>query len=333
MSAALQRIQQLAQQVADVGIDMSQVSKGGQGRRLLPAGNALGRFVLYREFGEHAREYQGKAKAPAMEVRLGFLLWGKGDPQGPDAPENLYHRVDEGGVVRPGFIESFGMSLGNNERSKTKIAFDKLNYKGTAKRFIELLNETYIIPIKVVQPKKADGKPRNEINWAGILPARDPITAQPYGVPAAEDSDFKVFLWDAPHKEDWDAMFIEGVNDKGQSKNFLQARCLEAVNFEGSLLQQMLGGELPDLTGGVEGDGTDEDDDTPAPVAAVPAVPGVVAPSAAPVVPDVPFDGAVPSTMPPAAAMAPVATAPVVPSVPSVPSVPGVPAAFPGVPT
>ncbi len=311
----LQQIQQQAAQVAEVGIDMSQTSTGGGGgRRLLPAGKALGRFVLYREFGKQAREYQGTAKAAAMEVRLGFLLWGKGDPQGPDTPENLYHYVKEG-VVKPGFIESYGMSLGNNERSKTKIAFDKMNFKGTAKRFIELLDQAYIVPIKVVQPKSKDGKPRNEVDWGGILPPNCPVSGQPYPVPPATDDDYKVFLWDAPLKEDWDAMFIEGVNDKGKSKNFLQARCIEATDFEGSLLQQMLGGNLPDLD--VEGEEGDESD-APATETAPPAVPGVPT--------DVPFDGGVPS-VPVVAETAHAATATVatvaMPSVPGIPTIPG----------
>lgn len=320
MSSKLQRIQQQAAQVAEVGLDMSQTSKGGGGRRLLPAGNALGRFVLYREFGKHAREYQGTAKAAALEVRLGFLLWGKGDPNGPDTPENLYHRID-GDKVIPGFIESFGMALGNNEKSKTKIAFDKMNYKGTAKKFIELLDETYIVPIKVVKPQKADGKPRNEVDWATIAPARDPISGAPYNVPAASDDDYKVFLWDAPTKEDWDEMFIDGTNDAGKSKNFLQARCIEAVDFQGSLLQQLLGGALPDLGLGVESDEPEGEEPAAqeAVPTAVPAVPGVPTQAAVPGVPSVPQAQAAPADVPFVGG-----TVPSVPTVPTIPSVPSV---------
>lgn len=318
MSTRLQQIQALAAQVKDVGIDMSEVSKGGQGRRLLPAGNALGRFVLYREFGKQAREFQGVAKAPAMEARLGFILWGKGVPSGPDTPDNMYHSIVDG-VVKPGLIESFGMSLGNNEKAKVKIAFDKMNYKGTSKRFIELVGEPFIVPIKVVQPAKKDAKPRNAIDWAGILPPNDPISGQAYPVPEAKDEDYKVFLWDAPTQEDWDAMHIEGTNDQGKSKNFLQARCLEATDFEGSLLQQLLGGNLPDI-GMVERE-EEEDEQPEAPAAAatttpsVPAVPGIPA--------DVPFTDAKVAT---------VTSTPAVPSVPSVPSVPGIPS-IPGLPS
>lgn len=320
MSAALQRIQQLAQATENVGLDMSQTSKGGGGRRLLPQGNALGRFVLYREFGNQPREFGGQAKTPAMEIRLGFLLWGKGDPQGPDTPENLYHRVDNGEIL-PGFIESYGMSLGNNEKSKTKIAFDKMNYKGTAKRFIELIGDTYIIPIKVKQPTKPNGKPRNEIDWATIQPARDPLTATPYPVPEAADEDYKVFLWDAPTKEDWDAMFIEGQNEKGESKNWMQAQCLKALNFPGSLLEQLLlslhGGALPDL-GLVEGNDDEPEDAPAAPEAAAPAVPAVPA-----AVPSVPASNPIADVT--GQQLQAQVTAPAVPAVPSVPSVPSIP--------
>lgn len=281
--SVLARLQQQAAQIADLGLDMSQVQKGGAGRRLLPAGRAYARLIGYREFGNHVQTYQGKAKAPARVVRLTFAMWGKANPLGENVQDNCYHLVNEDGTVKShGTFTTFDISLGNNEKSKIKHGFDKMNWTKKHKTFATMLGEAFLLPIEIKKGTKADSKPYNLIDWAGILPPLDPMTAQPYQIPDVKDEDYFAFLWDMPTKEDWDAMFIDGTNDKGQSKNFLQGMCLKAKDFPGSALERLLleanGGVLPDL-GNFESDDDPEEETTQAAPqsaaqgSAVPAVP------------------------------------------------------------
>lgn len=338
----LTKLQQLKAQaeanVAVSSVDMSEVSKGGGARRLFPAGMAYARMIRYIEFGNHAREYQGVAKTPAPVVRIAFALWGDADPLNPGQEGNQYHHIHEG-VVKPGVISSFDLVLGNNEKSKTKIAFDRMNYRGGSKNFAQFVGEAFLVPILVKKGAKADSKPYNEIDWKNILPPFDPMSRQPYAIPEAPDELYQLFLWDSPNKAAWDELFIDGKNDDGKSKNFLQAKCLEALNFRGSALEQLLGGALPDLSGGVEGE-TDPDEqagagEASAPVTAVPSVPGV--PNASAVaglpgvptsLPDVPFDGGTPvaeAVATPVAVTTPVVTTAALPGMPGVPSLAGIP--------
>lgn len=319
--SVLNRLKQLAESVASVALDMSQVSKGGAGRRLLPAGRALAQLIGYREFGDHVITFQGKAKAPARRIRLTFALWGKGDPTGANSQENCYHIVNEDGTPKQhGTFTTFDISLGNNEKAKIKHGFDKMNYKNNHRMFATMLGELFFLPITVKKGSKADSKPYNLIDWAAITPPLDPMTGAPYQQPTTvPDEDFFMFLWDQPTKEDWDAMFIDGVNDKGQSKNFLQGMCRQAKDFPGSPLEQLLlavhGGALPDMgvfeadnepdAEGGEGVGLDK-----------PAIPAVSAVPSAPVVPAVPAVPTVPG-------------APVVPELPAAPVTPEVAAIDP----
>lgn len=319
----LQQLQALAAQNAAVAtVNMAEVSKGGGGaRRLLPEGFALVRFCRYIEFGKHAREYQGQAKTPMMNVRLGLALWGDTNPAAgtpeKDRPDDLFHTINDKGEQVPTILNSFDMTLGNNERSKTKIAFDRMNYKGLAKSFPELLGEAFIVPILRKKGKAADAKEYNMIDWANLLPPFDAISKQPYQIAPVPDDQYQLFLWEMPTKETWDELFIEGTNEKtGKSKNFLQAKCIEALDFKGSPLEALLGGELPDLN--VENDDADNNEAPPVPnasatnAAAVPGLPGLQG-----ALPDVPFDGGTPVATP---------SVPVTPAVPGLPAMPGLPA-------
>jgi hypothetical protein len=78
----------------------------------------------------------------------------------------------------------------------------------------------------------------------------DDTTLQPIPVPAPT-SPIKLLLWNAPSTEQWASIFVDGTrtvkNEKGEerevSKNWLQEDIVQnAVNFEGSPLQSLLGG-------------------------------------------------------------------------------------------
>lgn len=291
MSQKLQALLALANAAAETAeVDLSQVSKGGGGGKLYPAGHCLARFVRYIEFGMHPQEYQGKAKDPALEYRLGFALFGEG------------YQNEDGS---PGFISTYDMKISNNEKAGTKIIFDKMNWKGQAKHFAQMLGDGFLVKIEHKDIKDQPGKKRSVLNLKETLPPIDMLSKQPYQIPPVDDDLLDLFLWSHPTKEAWDAMHIEGTNDAGKSKNFLQEKCLQAIDFPGSALEQLLRG-----TGSLP---------SPEQLAAMaPAAPAVAQAPATPAVPTAP---AVP------AASAPVAPAiPAVPQVPSVPQVPAVPA-------
>lgn len=205
-------------------MDMSQASAGGE-RYLLPEGNALARMVEYIEVGKQPQNFQGQEKAPAMEIRIGFALYGEG-----------YQKEDGS----PRMISSYSMKLSNNEKSKTFKMFNKMNAKKTAKSFAQLLGEPFIVPVK----HRSNGKQTYAtIDTDNIMPAIDPVSRRPYDVPQPDDKYYRVFLWNHPTKETWDSLYIEG-------KNFIQEQCLSATDFQGSKLDQMLNGKMPSLTAG-----------------------------------------------------------------------------------
>lgn len=329
--SVLNTLQTLVAEAVESGLmkDMTVATRGGG--RLLPEGYAFGRLVEYIELGAQPQEFNGVAKAPAPEVRLAFALWGEGYQEGDGSP--YIQRV-------------WDMALGTNEKSKSFKLFKKLNYKGTAKCFAQILSEAFLIKIVHTKPKKAGDAPKSVIDLEGFLPPFDPVTKQPYVIPAAPDELFKLFLWERPNKACWDSLYIDGTNETtGKSKNFIQNKCLSAKNFPGSPLETMLMGlGMPTLAADCDNPDADAPADEPAqeaPSAAVPAIPAVpvgvpTAPAddAPPFTPDAPVAPVVPAVpATPAVPVAPVVPAtPVVPTVPVVPVVPTVPN-IPVVPT
>ena len=332
-AAALAAALAAANQAAETAsVDMSEVSKGGGGeRRILPEGFAFARLVEYVEYGEHIAEYDGKPKPPAMKFRMAFALWGDTNmgavyADGPNVgqpipqaerPDDLFHYIDKDGNAKPAVLRTFDMYLGNNEKARTKLAFDKMNYDNKPlKSFGQMLGQAFLLPVtrkKIAKGANA-GKFRNDINWANIMAPRDPVTRQPYPIPEMPMDLLRYFFFDNPTPETWASLAIEGTNDKGESKDFIRDDIKKAVNFEGSALHIMLGGvssaatalPVPDLT-----------------AKAAPATPtvdvaqaGAVNPPAVPVIAaDIPFDGGTP-------VQAPAVAAPAVPNLPAMPALP-----------
>lgn len=274
-------MQALANLDAEQGQDFNVAQKGGGGGRLLPAGYAFGRLVEYVEYGMQPQEFAGKAKDPAMEFTLGFALTGQG------------YQNDDG---TPYIIRTFTTALTMYEKSRAFLMFKLLNWRGTAKTYAQLLNETYLVKIVQVPKSKTDPTLVSRMDLTGFLPPLDPVTKAPYPIAQVPEELFRLFLWSHPTKEAWDSLFIEGVNDDKTSRNRIQETILGALDFQGSALQAML------MNSGVTALPT-------APVAPT------VTPSAAPVQPVT------------------TAAAPVAPAIPSVPVVPvGLPVGLPAVP-
>lgn len=235
-------LQQAQDSVDYYETDLSEVSTGGGGR-VYPEGYAFARLVSYVEFGKQPREFQGQAKDPVLTFRLGFAIWGQ-----PPGQEETYHNADG----TPGYIGTFDMYHGNNSKASTKVAFDKMNWTGKHKQFFTMLGEPFLLRIKIKEVDGEGGKKRkvNRLDLKETLPPRDPATGAAYPVPEVEDeSMYRLFLWNNPTVEGWDSLFIEGQSDEGKSKNWMQEKCYEAVDFEGSALHQLLSGgaALPSL--------------------------------------------------------------------------------------
>lgn len=325
----LAQFRALAEQEAAEGIDMNEAVKGGGGARLLPEGYAFAQLVEYVELGKQPQEFQGQAKDPALEVQLAFALTGQAvDPA--DPTKTILYSNDDG---TPYIMRPWPFALSRNEKAKAFLLFKALNWKGTAKNFAQLIGEKWLV--KIVHTTK-DGKTRSDMDLKSFIPPLDPVSRAPYPIVDAPEHLYKLFLWNRPTKEGWDSLYIPGQweakdGKPAESKNRVQATILGALDFQGSALQQLLGGAVTSLP------------QTPvqaptSPVAApvAPAVPQVapapVTPAAAPVVaPAAPL--AVPAVTPAPVvavpAVAPVGVpAPAMPAVPSVvlPSSPALPA-------
>jgi hypothetical protein len=289
------------------GIDMSVPGTGsGDGPRILPAGYAFARLVQYIEVGVHPQEYQGKPKDPCLEFYLTFELYGT------NAEGEPYTNSDG----TPYLFRTWSFREGNNEKSGTYKLFKKLNYAGTAKSFAALIGNGYLLKFSHEDLPAKDGKParkRHKCEFDNLLAPFDPVTKQPYPVPAYRPESLGLFFYRTPKKAAWDKLFIEGTNDAGKSKNWIQEKILSSVDYVGSPLQILLEGtssaQMPSL--GV-----------PAAPAAVPAVPATTA--ATPVAPAIPtMPAAAPSAIPPS----PAAVPPAAPAVPAAAPVVAAPAA------
>lgn len=223
MSQFLQQAQELIDEASQYKDDMTEATKGGGGR-LLPEGYALGRLVEYVEFGMQPQEYEGKAKEPAAEFRLGFALTGEG-----------YADEDD----KPYVVRTFNISESRNEKAKAFKLFKKLNWDNTKKCFAQLLGAHFLVKIVHVE-NKTTKKKASRIDLDGFLPPMDALSKKPYPAPDVPDDLWKLFLWDKPTLAGWGSLFIEGKNDEGKSKNYLQEQVLQALNFDGSPLQQLL---------------------------------------------------------------------------------------------
>lgn len=263
-------------------VDMTEENTGGGGG-LMPEGYAMARMVTYIELGNHTQVVQGETKPPADLIKIGFKLFGGTD--------NCYDGR---------FISTFDLSLSNNTKANAKKLFNRLNWAGDIKHFAQALGRAYLVPITIAK-SKTTGKESNRINLDGILPPMDTISKAPYPVPEVTVADLKYFFFDKPTKETWDALFVEGSYDDGNSKNRIQEQIMTANNFPGSALEQLISGVvLPDPAGAVAAPAAPAVPTSPAPAA--PEVPAPVAP-AAPVMPAAP-------------------AAPVMPAMPAAPVVP-----------
>jgi len=226
--------------------NMNEAVAGGGGEYEMPAaGMARCRLVGYFEIGKHSDEYEGKVKT-RDKVQLVFELSGpKHQPR------------EHEGVKYPHRL-TITESMSLNEKANFYKLFKRLNYKGEATHFAQLLGQDFICT--VVHKATKDGKRKYP-----VLRDDAGYTIRPPFVPNPETGDdmrvtadpaitpIKLFLWDFPSKEMWDSIFIDGMyeeqkDDKGvvtrpaKSKNVIQNTIKSAENYQGSPICELLGG-------------------------------------------------------------------------------------------
>lgn len=302
----LAELQALANEAAEEGPDMNEAVAGGGGARLLPEGYTLARLVEIIETGNHVKEFNGKPKPPAPQIRFGFELYSPGFAN------------DDG---TPYVIRTYDISISRNEKAGAYKLFKLLNWKGTAKSFGQLIGQAFLVPIVNKPKSKTDTTLRSKIDLDKILPPLDALTRQPYPLPDLAMDNVKLFLWDRPTLAAWDALFIDGTMDDGRSKNYIQELCLSATDFPGSPLEQLL------LTNNVKyaipvKQAKQADTPTSVPGAALPPMTPPVA-AAAPVVAPVAAPAVAVAVAPPVAPVVQ-AAAPVVAPVIAPPALPAV---------
>lgn len=238
--------------------NQTETTAGGDFEYEVPAaGLTPARFIGYVEVGKRKQNpYQGKEKPPADEVRLYFELNG-----------SKHQREVEVEGVKKTFTNTIAVKL--TKKLSDKAGFVKLFKKMLYGRdgithMAQMLGEPFLIKVVHNSVKKEGQKDRvyanmkdDDGNWLIQAPmVEDPLSGETTPVPVPDVTQaVKLLLWDAPTKEQWDSIFIDGTrtvkDDKGQerevSKNWLQLDIAEnALNFHGSALEGLVGG-LGDL--------------------------------------------------------------------------------------
>ena len=211
-------------------VDMTQEGTGGGSfeKVILPAGEYNIRFTEYVEYGKKIPMFNGAptGRPPVLNVKLGFIIYGANG-------EEVRNRTPL-------------MAISNHEKARFKKFFDRMNVKGDIKHAAQKLGQAF--RVEVTKDVSKAGKEYNGINFdtLKVLPAFDPETGEKIVLPELKADEVKLFLWNNPTKETWDALYIDGVNAKtGKSKNFIQEEILSAADYNGSALQQLLEGAVP----------------------------------------------------------------------------------------
>lgn len=232
--------------VESEGVDQNESTSTGTGFAPPPEGRGYARVVEYIEIGSHYGMYQGKPKAkPDNLVRIVLELSGK-----------LYPPiVAEDGTEYPQRL-SLELNLSTNDKSRFYKLFRALNNMSgdKYKHFAQLAvgNFAFVVNIHHNASKKdANVKYANiwkdgawQVSVAGTYNEDEefiPSNVKPAMTPT------RIFLFNKPTVETWASLHVEGVRDDGSSKNWIQERILNAVNYPNSQLEALLN-ELPDAS-------------------------------------------------------------------------------------
>jgi hypothetical protein len=241
-------------------------------REPIEEGACVARLIDYIELGMEAQEYKGEKKKPAMKLQLTFEIC---------SPKHL--RKSEDGEKQWFPTIRVNMPIKKNEKAKfTKLLIKMIAGRPGIAHMAQMLGECF--SAKIVHNVVNEGQ-KNERTYENLATADGEWTI---GAPMVENamtgqmtklsylpehepfiSECRIFLWDTPTMDTWNALHIEGeyeVNGENgekvtKSKNFLQNTLRTSLTYTGSPLEDMLGGiaDLPEAEVPVEAD----DDVTP----------------------------------------------------------------------
>jgi hypothetical protein len=260
----------IAAKAAAEGANQTVANTGGGDYKPLAAGPCRLRFVGYIELGKVTGSYQGK---PKVKNRVWLLF----EVSGPKHPPREFD-----GVKYPNII-TCKENLSLSDKANFFKLFTRMNYAGKAQHMAQLLGEAYKGEIFHREWKGEGGAVRVEAE----LRNKDGYSIQPPRVEDPETGDYvqltvapalaptRCLIWDYADKDQWASIYIDGEyaakTDKdgkviapAKSKNIYQAAAMQAENFEGSVLQQMLIAngaslDIPDV------DNAEGEEDAPAP--------------------------------------------------------------------
>jgi hypothetical protein len=246
----------LGAKAASQGADQTKAIIGGGDYDPPAAGPGLARLVGYVEIGKQAGKIKG---IPTVKdkVMLIFELTGK---RHATADDQQPHRVT--------IVENYSL----NEKANYFKLFQRMNYRQDAQHMVQLLGEGFKVEVIHDKWTGTDDKERTDVTFKGaggytVSPPRKEDEDSETGwvdvaVPPARSA-LRCFLWEQADLEQWGSLYIEGEyperkNDKGEvtapakSKNVLQAKVMQAVNFKGSPIHTLLltngkGIDLPDV--------------------------------------------------------------------------------------
>lgn len=218
-------------------------------REITPEGMTTARFISYVELGEQSRDaFQGKEKKPALEARLTFELMG---------PQHLKEfTVDGAQVTRRNTVSTNALFVSASSKSNFFKLLNKMKAgRDSVKHFGDMLGEAFFITIVHKQGKKDPTKTyanmKDDNGWTiGPCVTFNPNTNVTEPVACPDPSSPLQFLnWMDPTNLQWASIFRDGTYEKTVngvktevSNNWLQERCLAAVDYSGSALEALLSG-------------------------------------------------------------------------------------------
>jgi len=238
----------VADAMADAGIDTSVEDKTSF-KEFPPAraGKALFRFVSYIETGMHEVERgQGKGKKQRWADFKFELVH-------PD------HMVGEGENARPDTIELKNINVSKNKKAKYFKLFNKMNAGRGYKSFVAMLGLGFYGDLV---HNKVDDKTYVNMEQDGVYLIGPPVydaNTDPMGSPDMREInvpeptlDFQCFVFDNPDltlapemiQQMWDSVEIIGKKQDGTPyKNWIQDKIRSALDWEGSYVQSVIGGD------------------------------------------------------------------------------------------
>lgn len=215
-------------------------AKASAGATYVPpaAGLARMRFVGYIETGIHSKTFKGSEKE-VPQVTLLFELGGKKHPPRDIDGKQVPH------IIRCDFTLSLA------EKAHFYKVFCNMNAGKQYTHMAQMLGQSFLGTIFHDVVPKRGGKAgetstfatlRKEDGSYTIVPPYiiDPDTDEQKHVPCTEPlSPIRCFIWDYANKEQWDSIFIDGEHE-GRSFNVYQKAIREALNFQGSPIQELL---------------------------------------------------------------------------------------------